>query len=96
MEVHARSGLADGDLGREGDLDAVGVGDLAQHPLGEDHLISGVHHVDGQEFNFLLDHLPTISNEVADLGVRVLHGTSHTHQVEEGFSTHVFPLREGA
>ena len=72
------------------------MGNLAQHPLGEDHLVSGVHHIDGQEFNFLLNHLTPISDEVADLGVRVLHGASHAHQMEEGFGTHIFPLREGA
>ena len=35
MEVHAGTRLSHGDLRREGDMDAVGMGDFKQHPFGE-------------------------------------------------------------
>ena len=70
------------------------MGDLAQHPLGQDHLVGRVHHVDRQELDLLLDHLAALDDEVPDLGVRVFDGAAHTHQVKQGFGAHILPLRE--
>ena len=96
MEVHARPGLADGDLRREGDVDAVGMGDLAQHPLGQHHLVGGIQGIHRQELDLLLDHLTTVGHEVTDLRVGILDRASHGHQVQEGLRAHAIPLREGA
>ena len=94
--MHAGTGLSHRDLGRERHLDSIGVGDLAQHPLGQHHLIGRVAHVHGQEFDFLLDHLTPVRNEVTDLRVGILDGAAHAHQVCQGLRSHVLPLREGA
>ena len=96
VEVHARARLADRDLGREGHLDAIGVGNLTQHPLGQDHLVGRVHRVDRQELDLLLDHLAALDDEVSDLGVGVFDGAPHTHQVKERLGAHVLPLGERA
>ena len=96
VEVHARPGLTDRDLRRERDVNAVGVGDFAQHPLGEHHLVGGIEGVHGQEFDLLLDHLATVGHKVTDLRVGVLDRASHGHQVQQGFRAHALPLREGA
>ena len=77
-------------------MNAVGVGDFAQHPLGEHHLVGGIQGVHGQEFDLLLDHLATVGHEVTDLRVGVLDRASHGHQVQQGFRAHALPLREGA
>ena len=96
VEVHARPGLTDRDLRRERDVNAVGVGDFAQHPLGEHHLVGGIQGVHGQEFNLLLNHLTAAGHEVTDLRVGVLDRAAHGHQVQQGFRAHALPLREGA
>ena len=70
------------------------MGDLAQHPLGQDHLVGRIHRVDRQELDLLLDHLAALDDEVSDLGVGVFDGAPHTHQVKQGFGAHVLPLRE--
>ena len=72
------------------------MGDFAQHPLGEHHLVGGIEGVHGQEFDLLLDHLATVGHKVTDLRVGVLDRTSHGHQVQQGFRAHALPLREGA
>ena len=94
MEVHAGAGLADGDLRGEGHLDAVGVGDLAHHPLGQHHLIGRTGDVGGQELDLLLDDLAAVGDEVADLGVGVLDLAPHAREVVEGLGAHLRPLRE--
>ena len=70
------------------------MGDLAQHPLGQHHLIGCGARVYGQELDLLLDHLTPIRHEVTDLGVGVFDGAPHAHQVEQGLGTYVLPLRE--
>ena len=70
------------------------MGDLAQHPLGQDHLIGRIHGVDRQKLDLLLDHLAALGDEVSDLGVGVFDGAPHTHQVKQGFGAHILPLRE--
>ena len=94
VEVHAGAGLADGDLRGEGHLDAVSVGDLAHHPLGQDHLVGCPGDVGGQELDLLLDHLAAVGDEVADLGVGVLDRAAHGHQVVQGLGAHLRPLGE--
>ena len=87
--------MSDGDLRGEGDLDAVGVGHLAEHPLGEHHLICRVAGIDREELNLLLNHLTPVRNEVTDLRVRVLDRAAHANEMQEGFRSYILPLREG-
>ena len=95
MEVHARSGLPHGDLRREGDMNAIGMGNFAQHPLGEHHLVGSIQRIDGQELDLLLHHLTPVRDEVTDLGMGVLHRATDGNEVREGLRAHFLPLGEG-
>ena len=76
-------------------MDAVGMGDFAQHPFGEYHLVGRVQGVDGQELDLLLNHLTSVGDEVTDLGMGVLHRATDGNEVCERLRAHVLPLREG-
>jgi len=94
VEVHARPGLADHDLGGEAHLELVLVGDLPHHPLGQGHLVGGLVGGGGQELDLVLHVLLAVDHEIADLGVRVLQRTTHLCQVVESLLPDLSPLRE--
>ena len=76
-------------------MNAIGMGNFAQHPFGEHHLVGRVQGVDGQELDLLLNHLTSVGNEVTDLGMGVLHRGADGNEVCECLRAHVLPLREG-
>ena len=77
MDVQAVAGALAAHQRGEGRLEAVGVGDLAHHPLGQDEGVGRLLEGQGLELNLVLDHLPVAGEDVADLAVRVLQRYPH-------------------
>ena len=72
VDVHARPGLADGDLGRKGDVKPPEPRQIAYNPLGQNQLVGrGVKRA-GEEFDLVLLVDLAVEGEVAHLFVTVL------------------------
>ena len=82
MDVHAAAGLAHGDFGGEGDIQAALVGQVADDPFGQQQLVGGgVHRIRQELYLVLLVNL-AVQGKVAHLAVAVFDlaaGFGHQH-----------------
>ena len=72
MNVHTRTGLAHGDLGRKGQFYTILISQLTHDPFGNDKLIGCIFDVGGQEFDFILLVNLSILGEITHFGMSVL------------------------
>ena len=71
--MHAAARLAHGNLGGEGDGDAVLVAQCAHNPFGNHQLVGGIFQRSGQELDFVLLIHQVVHAEIAHLAVAVLN-----------------------
>ena len=71
MDVHARAGFAHGNLGSEGQRNAIFVSQLTHDPFGHHQLVDGIFNVKRQKFNLVLFVDLSSVCEVTHFGVTV-------------------------
>ena len=85
VDMHTATSLADGNLGGEGDGDAILVAQLTHHPLGNHQLIGGSLKACGEKLYLVLLIHQVAMCEVAHLAMAVLDfatgGSNHTHSL---------------
>ena len=94
VHVHSASGLAGSDLGRESEVYAVFVCNLAHRPLGNHQLVCSLLYVDGQELYLVLLVVFSVSAEVAHLGVSVLDVAAALRYAQHSLRAEVGELAE--
>ena len=92
--MHARSGLAHGNLGGERKSYAILVSQLTHHPLGNNQLISGILYIGRQELYLVLLIYLAILGKVTHLAVAVLDKTAALGNQLHGLGTQVLELAE--
>ena len=76
MDMEARARLARSNLGREGDVEAVAVGEIADNPLRDDELVGSICRSHRQELNLVLLVYHAVDGEVTHLRVTILNLTT--------------------
>ena len=92
--MHAAAGLANGDLRRKGDGDAVAVAQLAHHPFGYHQLVGGILKVRRQKLYLVLLVHHVAVGEVAHLAVTVFDLAAGGGNQPHGLRPEVLKLAE--
>ena len=95
MDVEATACLAARNLGSEGHIKTIMVGEVADNPFGENELVGSILHVGNQKFDFILFINLIIEGEVTHFGVAVLDQTAHLRDVEHALGAELLKLGEG-
>ena len=95
VDVHARTGLAGGDLRGEGHVQPPLVREVPDHPFRQQKLVGGRFHRIGQEFDLVLlvDH--PVQGEVAHFAVPVLDLAAGLGDMDHAGAAEIVHLGEG-
>ena len=92
--MHARSGLAHGNLGGKGQGHAVLVSQLTHNPLGNHQLVGGILYIGRQELNLVLLIDLAVLGKVTHLTVAVLDKTAALGNQLHGLGAQILELAE--